>query len=56
MRCALTDVHPQERFIEWVNAHEDVHWVRMVDMADEFRARNASPADARLPGQSKAAT
>ncbi|GBE80191.1 glycoside hydrolase/deacetylase [Sparassis crispa] len=38
-----------ERFIEWVNTHADVHWVRMIDMANEFRANNAPPAGARMP-------
>ncbi|RDX47745.1 glycoside hydrolase/deacetylase [Lentinus brumalis] len=38
-----------ERFIEWVNTHEDVQWVRMIDMANEFRARVAPPAGARMP-------
>ncbi|TFY51681.1 hypothetical protein EVJ58_g10441 [Rhodofomes roseus] len=38
-----------ERFIEWVNTHEDVHWVCMNDMANEFRAKNAPPAGARMP-------
>ncbi|PIL37668.1 hypothetical protein GSI_01362 [Ganoderma sinense ZZ0214-1] len=32
-----------ERFIEWVNTHADVHWVPMIDMANEFRARVARP-------------
>ena len=40
---------PQERFIEWVNTHADVQWVRMIDMANEFRARVAPPAGARMP-------
>ncbi|RPD67509.1 glycoside hydrolase/deacetylase [Lentinus tigrinus ALCF2SS1-7] len=38
-----------ERFIEWVNTHEDVQWARMIDMADSFRARVAPPAGARMP-------
>ncbi|KAI0737741.1 glycoside hydrolase/deacetylase [Daedaleopsis nitida] len=38
-----------ERFIEWINTHEDVHWVRMVDMADEFRARVAPAPGALMP-------
>lgn len=54
----LTSSHPhpqttpartQERFIEWVNTHEDVQWVRMIDMADEFRARVAPPSGAIMP-------
>ncbi len=39
----------QERFIEWVNTHKDVHWVCMADMAREFRERNPPPAGARMP-------
>ncbi|KAH9884937.1 glycoside hydrolase/deacetylase [Cubamyces lactineus] len=38
-----------ERFIEWVNTHEDVQWVRMIDMANEFRARVAPPQGAAMP-------
>ncbi|CDO77225.1 hypothetical protein BN946_scf184747.g38 [Trametes cinnabarina] len=38
-----------ERFIEWVNTHEDVQWVRMIDMANEFRARVAPPSGAVMP-------
>ncbi|KAI0774663.1 glycoside hydrolase/deacetylase [Trametes elegans] len=38
-----------ERFIEWVNTHEDVQWVRMIDMASEFRARVAPPTGAVMP-------
>ena len=39
----------QERFIEWINTHADVQWVRMIDMADEFRARVAPAPGAILP-------
>ncbi|KAM5542447.1 hypothetical protein V8D89_003906 [Ganoderma adspersum] len=38
-----------ERFIEWVNTHTDVHWVPMIDMANEFRARVAPPPGAVMP-------
>ncbi|CCL99551.1 uncharacterized protein FIBRA_01569 [Fibroporia radiculosa] len=38
-----------ERFIEWVNTHENVHWVRMEHMAREFRDKNPPPAGARMP-------
>ena len=39
----------QERFIEWVNTHADVQWVRMIDMAEEFRARMSPASDAIMP-------
>ncbi|KAK7696101.1 hypothetical protein QCA50_000744 [Cerrena zonata] len=38
-----------ERFIEWVNTHKDVHWVPMIDMANEFRKKRSAPPDARMP-------
>ncbi|KAH9939388.1 glycoside hydrolase/deacetylase [Epithele typhae] len=38
-----------ERFIEWVNTHDHVHWVRMADMAADFRARVPPPPGARMP-------
>ncbi|KAM5542437.1 hypothetical protein V8D89_003896 [Ganoderma adspersum] len=38
-----------ERFIEWVNTHEDVQWVRMIDMANEFRSRVAPAPNAIMP-------
>ncbi|EPQ57262.1 glycoside hydrolase/deacetylase [Gloeophyllum trabeum ATCC 11539] len=38
-----------ERFIEWVNTHADVRWVKMHEMADEFRARVKPAAGARMP-------
>ena len=41
--------HDQERFIEWVNTHEGVQWVRMIDMANEFRSRVAPAANAIMP-------
>jgi predicted secreted Zn-dependent protease len=41
--------HTQERFIEWVNTHENVHWVPMVEMAREFRRKNKPAARAKMP-------
>ncbi|KAF8202561.1 glycoside hydrolase/deacetylase [Pholiota molesta] len=38
-----------ERFIEWVNTHENVHWVPMVEMAREFRSKNKPAARAKMP-------
>ncbi|KAJ3473938.1 hypothetical protein NLI96_g12742 [Meripilus lineatus] len=38
-----------ERFIEWVNTHEGVHWVPMIEMANEFRARCSPPLGAVMP-------
>lgn len=45
----------QERFIEWVDTHADVHWVCMADMAREFREKNPPPAGARMPRGMEAA-
>ncbi|KAJ8085248.1 hypothetical protein PM082_004042 [Marasmius tenuissimus] len=30
-----------ERFIEWVNGHEGVHWVPMIQMANEFKRKES---------------
>ena len=38
-----------ERFIEWVNTHEDVEWVTMREIAEDFKSRSKPPAGARLP-------
>ncbi|RDB18577.1 Peptidoglycan deacetylase [Hypsizygus marmoreus] len=38
-----------ERFIEWVNTHENVHWVPMIDMAREFRSKNKPTPSAAMP-------
>lgn len=38
-----------ERFIEWVNTHENVHWVPMIEMAREFRAKNKPAPGAKMP-------
>ncbi|TBU28665.1 glycoside hydrolase/deacetylase [Dichomitus squalens] len=38
-----------ERFIDWVNTHDDVQWVRMIDMANEFRGRVSPAANAIMP-------
>lgn len=39
----------KERFIEWINTHENVHWVPMVEMAREFRAKNKPTPNAKMP-------
>lgn len=39
-----------ERFIEWVNTHSNVHWVPMIQMAREFRAKNKPAVGAKMPG------
>ncbi|PSR73309.1 hypothetical protein PHLCEN_2v10837 [Hermanssonia centrifuga] len=38
-----------ERFIEWVNTHDDVKWVPMIDMANAFRAKQQPPTGAQMP-------
>ncbi|EIW75119.1 carbohydrate esterase family 4 protein [Coniophora puteana RWD-64-598 SS2] len=38
-----------ERFIEWINTHDNVRWVKMHEMADEFRARQDPPPGAVMP-------
>ena len=38
-----------ERFIQWVNTHEQVRWVPMIEIARNFRAKNAAPTNARMP-------
>jgi hypothetical protein len=38
-----------ERFIEWVNTHDGVEWVPMMEIAKDFRERNAAPQGARMP-------
>ncbi|KAI5453040.1 hypothetical protein NCC49_006568 [Naganishia albida] len=38
-----------ERFIEWVNGHDGVEWVPMIEIEKEFRARTAVPEGARMP-------
>ncbi|KIJ21036.1 hypothetical protein PAXINDRAFT_125661 [Paxillus involutus ATCC 200175] len=38
-----------ERFIEWINTHEDVQWVKMHEMAEEFRSRVNPPLGAQMP-------
>lgn len=44
MPCLL-----QERFIEWVNTHENVHWVPMIEMARDFRRKNEPATGAKMP-------
>ncbi|ETW84093.1 hypothetical protein HETIRDRAFT_314180 [Heterobasidion irregulare TC 32-1] len=38
-----------ERFIEWVNAHDGVSWVPMIEMANEFRSRVKPREGAAMP-------
>ncbi|PFH48639.1 hypothetical protein AMATHDRAFT_149429 [Amanita thiersii Skay4041] len=38
-----------ERFIEWVNTHENVHWVPMIEMARDFRKKNKPAPGATMP-------
>ncbi|KAF5392044.1 hypothetical protein D9757_003184 [Collybiopsis confluens] len=38
-----------ERFIDWVNTHDNVHWVPMEEMAKEFRARVKPAEGAKMP-------
>ena len=37
-----------ERFIEWVNTHENVHWVQWHEMAKEFREKNPPPVGVEM--------
>ncbi|KAJ9104969.1 hypothetical protein QFC19_003766 [Naganishia cerealis] len=38
-----------ERFIEWVNEHDGIEWVPMVEIEKNFRSRTAVPEGARMP-------
>lgn len=38
-----------ERFIEWVNEHDGIEWVPMVEIEKDFRARTAVPEGAVMP-------
>ncbi|KAL7419002.1 hypothetical protein Q5752_006687 [Cryptotrichosporon argae] len=38
-----------ERFIEWVNTHDGVEWVPMIEIAKDFRERNPAPTGAAMP-------
>ncbi|KAG7097468.1 hypothetical protein E1B28_004811 [Marasmius oreades] len=38
-----------ERFIDWVNTHEGVHWVPMIQMAEEFKQKNKPKEGVKLP-------
>ncbi|KAF9485572.1 carbohydrate esterase family 4 protein [Pholiota conissans] len=38
-----------ERFIEWVNTHENVQWVPLIDMARDFRSKKSPVSGAKMP-------
>jgi hypothetical protein len=38
-----------ERFIEWVNTHDGIEWVPMMDIAEDFRSRVPVPQGAAMP-------
>lgn len=38
-----------ERFIEWINMHEDVKWTTLYEMAQDFRTRQAAAPGALMP-------
>jgi hypothetical protein len=38
-----------ERFIEFVNEHDGVEWVPMVEIEKDFRKRTPVPEGARMP-------
>lgn len=38
-----------ERFIEWVNEHDGIEWVPMVEIEKDFRQRTAVPEGAIMP-------
>ncbi|KAF8909270.1 glycoside hydrolase/deacetylase [Gymnopilus junonius] len=38
-----------ERFIEWVNRHENVQWVPMIEMARDFRLKKKPTPGAKMP-------
>ncbi|KJA23625.1 hypothetical protein HYPSUDRAFT_39813 [Hypholoma sublateritium FD-334 SS-4] len=38
-----------ERFIEWVNTHDNVRWVPMIEMARDFRRKNKPAQGAKMP-------
>ena len=45
----IENTHTQENFIEWINTHEHVRWVPMIEMAQAFRAKKAPAQGARMP-------
>jgi len=38
-----------ERFIEWINAHDNVKWATFHEIAESFRAKNDPPPGAVMP-------
>jgi hypothetical protein len=39
----------QERFIEWINTHDNVKWATFHEMAERFREKNDPPPGAVMP-------
>ena len=40
-----------ERLIEWINTHEGVEWVPMIEMVEDFKRRNQPAEGAMLPAK-----
>ncbi|KAF8184474.1 glycoside hydrolase/deacetylase [Pholiota molesta] len=38
-----------ERFIEWVNTHDNIQWVPLIDMARDFRSKKTPASGAKMP-------
>ena len=45
----IHELYTQESFIEWINTHENVQWVPMIEMSREFRRKNKVKPGAVMP-------
>ncbi|EJD08475.1 uncharacterized protein FOMMEDRAFT_151340 [Fomitiporia mediterranea MF3/22] len=48
-RPILSYMRFKERFITWINTHESIKWVPMIEMARAFRAKKQPVPGARMP-------